>query len=277
MTHGDPDRGGRHGDAGLAIGRETMEPVLDFIDEAAQGGKPFFVWYAPMMPHSPHTPPARLLEKYRGQAPSLEIAKYWAMIEWFDETCGQLVDHLQARGLTKDTMVLYLADNGWIQDPERDQYAPKSKQSPYDGGLRTPILVRWPGTVAPRTSDQPVLSLDLAPTILTAAGLKPPAAMPGVDLRDEAAVARRKAIFGEIFTHNAVDIHRPASSLRYRWALEGDWKLILPDPRNTPGGAPELYDVTSDPFETHNVAEREGARVARLSGLIDGWWNSRGE
>jgi len=272
MTHGDPDAGGRHGDVGLTIGRATMAPVLDFIDGAARDGKPFFVWYAPMMPHSPHTPPARLLDKYRSQAPTLEVAKYWAMIEWFDETCGQLLDHLDARGLAGDTMVLYLADNGWIQDPDADRYAPKSKQSQYDGGLRTPIIVRWPGKVPTRMSDQPVLSLDLAPTILAAAGLKPTPEMPGVDLRDESALERRKAIFGEIFTHNAVDIHRPASSLRYRWALEGDWKLILPDPRNTPGGSAELYDVTADPFETRNLADREAPKVAHLRSLINAWW-----
>jgi uncharacterized sulfatase len=272
MTHGDPDRGGRHGDAGLAIGRETMKPVLDFIDAAARDNQPFFVWYAPMMPHSPHKPPARLLDKYRSKAPALEVAKYWAMIEWFDETCGELLGHLNTKGLAADTMVLYLADNGWIQDPEADRYAPKSKQSPYDGGLRTPIILRWPGKVAPGMVDEPVISLDLAPTIVAAAGLKATPAMPGVDLLDESAVKGRKAIFGEIFTHNAVDIHRPASSLRYRWALAGEWKLIVPDSRNTPGGAAELYNVTSDPFETRNLAGVERQKVEQLKGLIDGWW-----
>jgi uncharacterized sulfatase len=272
MTHGEPARGGRHGDAGLAIGRESMQPIFDFVDGAARDGKPFFVWYAPMMPHQPHTPPARLLDKYRDRAPTLQVAKYWAMIEWFDETCGQLLAHLEARGLTNDTMVLFLADNGWIQEPNANRYAAKSKQSQYDGGVRTPIIVRWPGKVRPRTLDQPVLSLDLAPTILTAAGLKPPSEMPGVDLRDEAAVERRKAIFGEIFTHNAVDIHRPATSLRYRWVLEGDWKLIVPEPRNTPGGSVELYNVASDPLETRNLAAAEAPRVAHLKGLIDAWW-----
>jgi len=272
MTHGDPDAGGRHGDVGLTIGRATMAPVLDFIDGAARDGKPFFVWYAPMMPHSPHTPPARLLDKYRSQAPTLEVAKYWAMIEWFDETCGQLLDHLDAKGLTDDTMVLYLADNGWIQDPAADRYAPKSKQSPYDGGLRTPIIVRWPAKVRPEMSDQPVLSLDLAPTVLAAAGLKPPPELPGVDLLDAPAVERRKAIFGAIFTHNAVDIHRPATSLRYRWALAGDWKLILPDAGNTPGASAELYNITSDPFEARNLADREAPRVASLKTLVDAWW-----
>ena len=272
MTHGDPDQGGRHGDVGLTIGRATMKPVFDFIDDSARDGKPFFVWYAPMMPHQPHNPPARLLDAYRDKAPTLAVARYWAMIEWFDETCGQLLDHLDAKGLTDDTMVLYLADNGWIQDPAADNYAPRSKQSPYDGGLRTPIIVRWPGKVRPRMSDQPVLSLDLAPTILAAAGLKPAPEMPGVNLLDESAVERRKAIFGEIFTHNAVDIHRPAASLRYRWAVAGDWKLIVPDLHNTPEGAVELYDVASDPTETRNLADPEPARVAHLKDLIDAWW-----
>jgi uncharacterized sulfatase len=272
MTHGDPDRGGRHGDEGLKIGRETMRPVLDFIDAAARDGRPFFVWYAPMLPHSPHNPPDRLLARYRDKAPSLEVAKYWAMCEWFDETCGTLLDHLGARGLTNDTMVIYLADNGWIQSPNAAGYAPKSKQSPYDGGLRTPILVSWPGRVKPGSSDRPVLSIDLAPTILAAAGLKPTAEMQGVDLTDESAVDRRGAIFGEIFTHNAVDIHRPATSLRYRWAIAGDDKLILPAPRNTPGASAELYDLASDPFETRDLAARDPEKVARLTRLINAWW-----
>ena len=101
-----------------------------------------------MMPHSPHNPPQRLLDKYRHKVPTLETAKYWAMCEWFDETCGQLLDSLESRKLTNNTIVVFLADNGWIQDPGADRYAPRSKQSPYDGGLRTPILVRWPGNFA---------------------------------------------------------------------------------------------------------------------------------
>jgi arylsulfatase A-like enzyme len=81
MTHGDAARGGRHGDLGLAIGREGMQPVFDFIDMAQTLGAPFFLWYAPMMPHSPHNPPEHLLAKYRDKAPTLEIARYWAMCE----------------------------------------------------------------------------------------------------------------------------------------------------------------------------------------------------
>ncbi|GAH11600.1 unnamed protein product, partial [marine sediment metagenome] len=137
MTHGDPKRGGRHGDAGLAIGRTTMQPITDFIDAA--GEKPFFLWYAPFLPHSPHNPPKRLLEKYQDRTTSMHIARYWAMCEWFDETVGQLLDCLDTRRLTANTLVLYVCDNGWIQQPNSSRYAPRSKRSRFDGGVRTPI------------------------------------------------------------------------------------------------------------------------------------------
>ena len=275
MTHGDASRGGRHGDLGLAIGREGMTPVFEFMDMAQARRSPFFLWYAPMMPHSPHNPPERLLAKYRGRASSLEIAKYWAMCEWFDETCGELLDHLEKRKLADDTLVIFLADNGWIQDPEGDRYAPRSKQSPYDGGLRTPILVRWPGKAAPQRCDIPVSAIDIAPTILRAAGLLPQAGTDGVNLLDRQAVASRRAIFGEIFTHNAVDIHKPSSSLRYRWVVAGDWKLIVPDRRNEPKAVVELFDLAHDPGETRNRAALEPQTAQNLMTTLDGWWPAR--
>jgi uncharacterized sulfatase len=194
------------------------------------------------------------------------------MCEWFDETCGELLDLLDARKLSDNTIVIFLADNGWIQDPQADRYAPRSKQSPYDGGLRTPILVRWPGKVAPRVCDTPVSAIDVAPTVLRAAGIDPPAGMEGVNLRDEKAVAGRPAVFGEVFTHNAVDLHDPASSLRYRWAVEGDWKLIVPDRRNVPDGIVELFDVAHDPGETRNLAAEQQPRVIELLRKLDACW-----
>src|SRR5690606_38324744 len=98
------------------IGRETMQPVLDFIDDA--GSKPFFLWFAPMLPHSPHNPPERLLAKYRNRTDSIHIARYHAMCEWWDEVCGQLLDALDQRGLRDNTFVVYTCDNGWIQRPD---------------------------------------------------------------------------------------------------------------------------------------------------------------
>ncbi len=272
MTHGDPARGGRHGDLGLSIGREGMEPVFDFVRMAQARGCPFFLWYAPMMPHSPHNPPERILAGYREKAHTLEIAKYWAMCSWFDETCGQLLDFLESRKLDESTIVIFLADNGWIQDPEADRYAPRSKQSPYDGGLRTPILVRWPGNVVPRSCDAPASAIDIAPTVLRAVGLEPSSELQGVDLLDDKAVSGRRAIFGEIFTHNAVDIDVPVSSLRYRWIVSGDWKLIVPCRRNEPNAIIELFDLAQDPDETRNLAAENPERLAALTAELDKWW-----
>lgn len=272
MTHGDPTKGGRHGDVGLTIGRQGLMPVFDFLDKSKADGKPFYAWYAPMMPHMPHTPPERLLSKYKDKTPSLHVAKYWAMCEWFDETIGELLEHLEKNGQAENTLVIYLHDNGWIQSLDKENYAPRSKRSQYDTGLRTPILLRWPGHVKPGSDDHRVSSIDLAPTILHAAGTKPTDAMPGVNLLDPAAVAKRDAIYGDIFTHNAVDIHNPAANLEYRWMIQDDWKLIVPQTANVPKGTIELYNLTKDPGEEMNLAESNPAKVAELTKKLDAWW-----
>jgi arylsulfatase A-like enzyme len=272
MTHGDPARGGRHGDAGLAIGRETMQPIYDFIDEA--GDAPFFVWYAPMLPHQPHNPPERLLREYEGKTESIHLARYWAMCEWFDETCGQLLDHLDGRKLAENTMVLYVCDNGWIQRPDAAGPDPRSKTSWYEGGIRTPIMVRWPGHMSPgRDEETLVSSTDLAPTILAACGLQPTADMQGLDLLDEDALANRDAVLGASYSHDARDVNDPAKNLWSRWVIEGWWKLILPAPGQPRGEKPELYDLKTDPDENSNLAQEHPEKVRELRALIDNWYD----
>lgn len=103
---------GRHGDDGLVIGRQTMQPIYDFI--AADKTKPFFLWYAPMMPHQPHNPPERILQKYRAAGRDARVAAYWAMCEWFDETVGDLLGYLDRSGLRDNTLVVFVVDNGWV-------------------------------------------------------------------------------------------------------------------------------------------------------------------
>ena len=273
FTHG-MTVGSRHGDKGLDIGRKTMQPIKDFIEDAQSQGKPFMVWYAPMLPHDPHTPPERLLEKYRAKTPSIHVARYWAMVEWFDETCGALLQYLDERKLAENTIVIYTSDNGWIQDPDKPRYAAKSKQSPYEGGLRSPMMIRWKGTIAPKDEDTvAVSSLDFAPTLLKACGIAVPEQMQGLDLRDEAALRARTAIHGECYTHNLADFEQPASSLRWRWIVEGRQKLILPHAANEPDAVPELYDLHADPSEEHNLAADRPSEVARLRKIADARWN----
>jgi uncharacterized sulfatase len=271
FTHG-MTQGIRHGDQGLEIGRRTMQPIYDFIAQSKTQASPFFVWYAPLLPHQPHDPPERLLTKYLALAPSPSVARYWAMVEWFDETVGQLLDHLDQQKLAEDTIVVYLADNGWIQKTDGPHYAPRSKQSPYEGGLRTPILLRWPRKIKPHQSSALASSIDLAPTLLAAVGLPRNTTMGGVDLLSTD-VERRQAITGECFTHNAVDLNEPSANLRWRWIIEGDWKLIVPEARNEPNAKIELFNLTVDPHEAHDMAKENCNRVMALRGKLDAWWN----
>ncbi|MGE3804661.1 MAG: sulfatase [Gemmataceae bacterium] len=259
---------GRHGDDGLAIGRKTMKPIYDFIE--AEPDKPFFLWYAPMMPHSPHNPPEKYLAKYKDKVKDLEVAKYYAMCEWFDDTCGELLDYLDKKKLSDNTLVVFVVDNGWIQSEKSPNYAPKSKRSPYDGGLRTPIMLRWPGHIKPMKYDELVSTVDLAPTILQACGVKVPEQLPGISLLPLAegkAKLDRKQIFGEIFEHTAINIEQPAVNLTHRWVRQGDWKLILPQK-----GKPELYNIAQDPMETKDQAAAQPDKVQELTALIDKWW-----
>jgi len=272
MTHGDPARGGRHGDAGLKIGRDGLQPVFEFL--AAHRDQPWFLWYAPMLPHSPHDPPARLLEKYRGEGVSEHVAKYQAMCEFFDETCGALLDHLRENKLDENTLVVYVTDNGWIQDANSPQFAPRSKRSPYEGGIRTPILLRWPGRIAPGRDDETLVSsIDLLPTIAAACGVSPPAGRPGIDLLPVCAAggkSAREAVFGEIFEHDMPDFENPAAGLLSRWVIAGEWKLIVPAAADA---EPELYQLQDDPHELRDVAGEETEVVARLRLMLDEWWN----
>ncbi|MBM4074529.1 MAG: sulfatase [Planctomycetes bacterium] len=284
MTRGFPNPGGRHGDDGLKIGREGLKPIFDFIDQSTSNQKPFFVWYAPLLPHSPHNPPERLLEKYRGKVESVHLARYYSMCEWFDETCGQLIQFLDQKGLAQNTLVAYIADNGWIQDSKSPNYAPRSKQSPNEGGVRQPILLSWPGVIIPGRRNELVSSIDLVPTLLSAAGCETPENLPGRNLlpvvRDGKPLDR-DTVFGEGFDHDVADLENPQASLLYRWAIEGRWKLILTydgavgryassHPRSE--RRPQLFDIESDPTEETNVAAKHPEIVARLSDKIADWW-----
>ncbi len=98
-----------------------MKPIFDFITESEAKKKPYFVWYAPLLPHTPHNPPAALLAKYQDRGLSLNAAKYFAMVEWFDQTIGELDGFLKKDNRAQNTVIIYLADNGW--DPEQGNRA----------------------------------------------------------------------------------------------------------------------------------------------------------
>jgi uncharacterized sulfatase len=295
FTHG-MTKGSRHGDAGLTIGREGLQPIFDFVSDAQRQKRPFLLWYAPFMPHAPHTPPQRLLERYAAKTPSLHIARYWAMCEWFDETCGELLGYLKREGVEENTIVVYVTDNGWVQSPDRPQFAPKNKTTPFDLGHRTPIMVRWPGKVNPAKSESLASSIDIVPTVLAALGLARPQGLLGIDLLDAKAAQARQHICGECFTVRSQSLEDPAANLLWRWVTDGRWRLIVPrtneadealktipsDRYLTPdllatlsAARPMLYDVQADPGEDRNLAAEHPEVVATLRAELDRLWKPK--
>jgi uncharacterized sulfatase len=156
-------------------------------------------------------------------------------------------------------------------------------------------MLRQPGTIQPRTSDALASAIDIMPTVLAACGVAPPAGLPGVNLLDTKAVAERRQVFGECFTHALVDLDDPAQSLLWRWTVRDRWKLIVPTTAGAGGAFPaaerglgdphsqdryergeiELFDVVADPDETRNVAAEHPDVVTDLRASLNSWWNPK--
>ena len=280
-----------NGDHGLAIGRETMQPIDDFIDDC--GDVPFMVWYAPFLPHTPHDSPKEYFDRYEGQndLPKHRVP-YYAAISQFDDTVGDIVEAVERRGLARNTLFLFVVDNGWEPDANRYiasqnewDHTKRSKRAPFDYGLRTPILIRWDGETRPVTHTELVSSIDIVPTLLSATGITADdVALPGVNLmpsaRGEGALSAGRAVFGEIYPGDATTFKNPDRDIAYRWVRQGNLKLITIHPR---GKAPAwndylrgdaLFDVAADPEEVHNLIDLPAyaSNVLHLRSLLDSWW-----
>lgn len=283
-----------NGDHGLAIGRETMEPIATFLDDVQHD--PFFLWYAPFLPHTPHDSP----EKYkRAVAANPDVKSheipYFAAIMQFDETVGRLMQMIERRGLKDNTLFIFVSDNGWAPDPMRFRksmnewsHTRSSKRSPFEPGLRTPILIRWVGRTKAARHSALVNTIDLMPTLLDAAGVKDrPAGLPGISLWPSAigqrSLSHERAIFGEIYPGDATTIGAPERDLAYRWVRKGRYKLIVPhshgtqSPWNKYVEGPALFDLVRDPHERKNlILDRGLDRVIKsLTEIMDGWWSPR--
>jgi uncharacterized sulfatase len=187
-------------------------------------------------------------------------------------------------------LVVYVGDNGWIQKPDGPGFAPRSKQSANEGGIRQPTMFSWPGVIQPgRREGQLSSSIDIVPTALAAAGVAAPKNLPGYNLLPALQSGRpgpRDTVLGETFAHDMANIDRPEESLVHRWVIEGKWKLLL-----TYDGAvssryaqansrsewrPQLFDLLADPHENKNLAAQQPEIVARLAGKIEQWWPATG-
>jgi arylsulfatase A len=281
-----------NGDHGLSIGRETMRPIYDFIDDC--GDTPFFVWYAPFLPHTPHDSPQKYFDRYeaRTDVPKHRVP-YYAAISQFDDTVGELVNFVENRGLAEDTIFVFVVDNGWEPDSARFRSATgewdhtkRSKRAPFDAGLRTPILIRWDGRAKSATHQAPVSSIDILPTLLAATGLaKDSDSFPGRNLWPSAigenALDANRAVFGEIYPGDASSLGHPELDVAHRWIRKGNLKLITTHKHRATHSwgsyleGDALFDVASDPTESRNLIGNPqfASDVGNLRKELNEWWN----
>lgn len=258
--------------SGKWIGRDSIQPVLDFVD--AHRHEPFFVWLAPMLPHFPHDPPRSLQARYPDPALSRTARLYYANITRLDERVGELMAHLRERGLAERTLVVYLTDNGWDQAPDVERQrlidGDRGKKTLYEKGLRTPVVLHWPGHVpAARHPDALVASVDLFPTLLDYAGASAPPDREGRSLRphlEGRAAWERDAVFATLRHLRRDRRSEAADPERRNWTVRtAEWQYL----RLSDAGRRELYRVGTDPGQRHDLSARHPETVRALDRRIE--------
>ncbi len=218
-------------------------------------GKPFFHVVAFNAPHVPLEAPADLLLNYPALSGDAKI--YAAMLESLDLGIGKILAELTAQRLDADTLVVFLSDNGGVgNSPARNTPLRGAKGAVYEGGIRVPGLIRWPGVVrAGVTNDQLIAVQDIFPTVAAATGVTPRNSLPFDGLNVWNTLRGAVVPADRTFT--------VASTTDYA-QFEGRWKLVSRASTN------ELYDLVADPAEASNLAAAQPAVLARLrSSLAD--------
>jgi arylsulfatase A len=245
--------------------------AVSFIRETA-GKSPFFLYLSHYTVHTPLQAPEALVAKYRQKLNGKDFPNpvYAAMMETFDNSIGAVREALKESGVANDTIIIVTSDNGGLRY-EGKAKRPVTDNKPfragkghlYEGGIREPLLIYWPGvTRAGAVDDTPVSSVDYLPTIVEMAGGRAPK-VDGVSL---APLLRGKRLSKRPlywhYPHYSNQGGPPGGAIRL-----GEWKLIefYEDNRL------ELYNLREDPGETRNLVQKEPKRAADLHSQLDRW------
>jgi arylsulfatase A-like enzyme len=233
--------------------------------------------------HDPFDPYPELMDKYSAFSANEYVQQYFATIDNMDQELGRLMAGIDELGLAEDTLVVIASDNGptaWpryynegLDPPGSTDGLRGRKWSLYEGGIREPLIVRWPGKVpAGKVNDTTVLhAADYLPTIVALAGAAPPESPPdGEDVSDVffgADRPRTTPLFWEYGQHATL---QPALAVDQSPPLavrQGDWKLLM----NWDGSGIELYDLATDRAESQNLAAAEADVAQELSQKLTAW------
>lgn len=239
---------------------------IEFL-KTRDASRPFLLYLAWNAPHTPIQPPEDWLERVRERHPDLAPARarLVALIEHMDHGVGRVLQTLEDLGLRDDTIVVFTSDNGGqVNVGANNGQLRDGKQSVYEGGLRVPLAVSWPGRIAAGSESQlACLSMDLLPTLFDAAGIPMP------DGRDGRSFLRTLLGNDQPELRDVWFFSRREGGLRYggktiEAVRRGPWKLL----QNSPFEPQELYHLEFDPGESRNVITEHPQVARELAALL---------
>jgi len=260
--------------------------AVEFVE--ANKDRPFFLYMAHHTVHTPVEASAELTEEYRSKPPSngQDEPKYAAMTEHTDEGVGILLDKLDELGLRENTLVVFYSDNGGAGKQTSNIPLRGAKGMLYEGGIRVPMIVRWPGVVRPGSRcNVPIISVDFYPTFLELAGAGKPKnkILDGVSivpLLEGAQGLKRDALFWHCPIYLQGDNYDGARDSRFRTrpvgaVRKGDWKLLQYFEELEFGDGDqvqlELYNLADDLGEQNNLAKAMPEKTQELLKLLVEW------
>lgn len=233
----------------------ATEQSVDFINRRAKEKEPFFLYFAPYVPHIP----LAVADEFRGKTKAGEYGDY---VHELDYHIGLLMKAIERNGLRENTLVLFASDNGSQWETTGEGHRPNEplrggKWSIYEGGVKTPFIASWPGKIAAGSESQALIALnDMLATLASIAGVKLPAGA-GPDSLDLSPVLFGKLPEQPIRTEVMMRASQPDSALR-----QGDWKYVK---RGGKAPVEELYNLATDPSEKNDLATSEPERLRALA------------
>lgn len=248
---------------------------------ATHKDRAFFLNYWPYAVHTPLQAPSNVVARFRAKAPNIggsqTNATYAAMLERLDAAVGRILEALQLHGLSDRTLVVFTSDNGGLvlgrQPPTSNTPLRAGKGSPYEGGHRVPLIIRWPGVTQPgATSAVPVMGIDLLPTLLEAAALPPADGKAKPDGVSLASLLREPgtSLDRPLFWH--YPHYHPGGATPYAAIRDGDWKYL----QHYESGTNLLFNLATDPAETISLTHQHPDRAEPLARKLFQWHGSVG-
>ena len=273
-----PPGGGDRHDEYLTdrIAAEGVKLIESFADDAQE--RPFFASFCFYNVHTPLQAPEAEVARYQERIEATNPANhtnptYAAMVASVDRAVGRVLETLDRRGIASNTLIVFTSDNGGLR-PQATDNTPlrQGKGGIYEGGVRVPFIVRWPGvTPAGSISAEPVITVDILPTVLDAAKVEAPAsAAAKIDGLSLAALLKDPA--NKSLPRDAIYWHYPhyhsMGARPYSAVRSGTWKLIQLHHRMD---QPELYNLANDIHEDNNLAVSNPGKTAELLAKLDDW------